>query len=198
MRLPLLLLSVAALAGCATGGATRSGPVEVTRYHLGQAPAQGTVAVVPVGGADSASPGYLAYAEAVTGELGKLGYTAGTATDATYLAAVGFARAPRGTVTQRPPVSIGLGGGSFGGGFGGGAGVSFGLGGNRTSEVLVNELTVQLRRRADDTIVWEGRAQTQSVERIDAAVPPTASAGRLANALFRGFPGQSGITTTVP
>lgn len=198
MRVPLILLSLAALAGCATGGTTRSGPVAVTRYHLGQTPAQGSVAVVPVGGADAASPGYLAYAEAVTGELGKLGYTPAPATEATYLAAVGFARAPRGTITQRPPVSIGLGGGSFGGGFGGGAGVSFGLGGNRTSEVLVSELTVQIRRTTDDTIVWEGRAQTDSVERVDAAVPPTVSAGRLALALFRGFPGQSGITTTTP
>lgn len=198
MRVPLLILSLAALSGCATGGTTRSGPVAVTRYHLGQAPAPGTVAVVPVGGADSASPGYLAYAEAVTASLGGIGYTAAPATDATYLAAVGFARAPRGTISQRPPVSIGLGGGSFGGGFGGGAGVSFGLGGNRTSEVLVNELTVQLRRRSDDSTVWEGRAQAESVERVNAAVPPTVSAGRLADALFRGFPGQSGITTTVP
>lgn len=196
--LPLLGLSLALLAGCAAGTGVRSGPVEVVRYHLGQAPAKGSVAVVPVGGADSASPGYLAYAEAVNAQLGQLGYTTGTPTNAEYLAAVGFARAPRGTIIERPPVSIGLGAGSFGGGFGGGGGVSFGLGGNRQSELLVNELTVQLRRRADDTIVWEGRAQTQSVERLDAAVPPAASATRLAGAMFRGFPGQSGITTTVP
>lgn len=197
MRL-LPLLALAALSGCTTGGATGAGPVEVVRYHLGQAPAQGTVAVVPVGGADSASPGYLAYAQAVTDELGKLGYAAGTPTDATYLAAVGFARAPRGVVTDRPPVSIGLGAGGFGGSFGGGAGVNFPIGRGRSSEVLVNELTVQLRRRADDTIVWEGRAQMGSVERLDAAVPPAAPASRLASAMFRGFPGESGITTKVP
>lgn len=194
----LPLLGLAALAGCATGPSVRTGPVEVTRYHLGQAPANGSIAVVPVGGADSASPDYLAYADAVATQLRTIGYTAGTPTDATYLATVGYARAPRGTITQRPPVSIGLGGGSFGGGFGGGAGVSFGLGGNRASEVLVNELSVQIKRRADDTVVWEGRAQTQSVERLNAAVPPAAGATRLANALFRGFPGQSGITTTIP
>ena len=194
----LPLLALAALAGCASGTGVRSGPVEVTRYHLGQSPAAGSVAVVPVGGADSASPDYLAYADAVATQLRGIGYTAAPATEATYVATVGYARAPRGTVTQRPPVSIGLGGGSFGGGFGGGAGISFGLGGNRASEVLVNELSVQIKRRTDDTVVWEGRAQTQSVERLNAAVPPAAGATRLAGALFRGFPGQSGITTTVP
>ena len=194
----LPLLGFAALAGCAAGGNPRTGPVEVIRYHLGQTPATGTVAVVPVGGADSASVGYLAYADAVSTQLRGLGYASAPAADATYLATVGFARAPRGTVTQRPPVSIGLGAGSGGGGFGGGAGVSFGLGGGGASEVLVNELNVQLRRRADDTVVWEGRAQTQSIERPNAAVPPAASATRLATALFRGFPGESGISKTVP
>ena len=194
----LPLLGLAALAGCAAGGGPRSGPVEVTRYHLGQAPAAGSVAVVPVGGADSASPDYLAYADAVATQLRTIGYTPAPAAEATYLATVNYARAPRGIVTQPPPVSIGLGGGSFGRGLGGGAGVSFGLGGNRASEVLVNELSVQIKRRTDDTVVWEGRAQTQSVERLNAAVPPAAGATRLASALFRGFPGESGITTTVP
>ena len=194
----LPLLGLAVLAGCTNAGGVRTGPVEVTRYHLGQSPASGTVAVIPVGGGEDASPAYLAYADAVAAQLRTIGYAAAPATEATYLATVGYARAPRGTVTQRPPVTIGLGGGSFGGGFGGGAGVSFGLGGNTSSELLVNELSVQIKRRADDTVVWEGRAQTQSVEKPNAAVPPAAGATRLANALFRGFPGQSGITTTVP
>lgn len=50
-------------------------------------------------------------------------------------------------------------------------------------------LDVKLRRRADASIVWEGRAVP--------ADPARADAGKLARALFKDFPGQSGVTITV-
>ena len=62
--------------------------------------------------------------------------------------------------------------------------------------MIGTELAVQLRRRSDDTVVWEGRAVTQSVvgEKDNAT---SDLAQRLAAALFKGFPGESGITITV-
>ena len=54
----------------------------------------------------------------------------------------------------------------------------------------------QLRRRSDDSVVWEGRAQTESVGQAP-ETQPGYTARRLASALFRGFPGESGITITV-
>ncbi len=113
-----------------------------------------------------------------------------------YIAAVGFKRMSRGTYREQPPVSIGLGGGSYGGGrrgggVGVGGGVSFGIGGN-TREIYVSELSVQLRRRSDNSTIWEGKALTESV-----GDQPAETAARLARALFKGFPGESGVTITV-
>ena len=115
------------------------------------------------------------------------------------LAAVGFTRATVGQFRDRPPVSIGLGGGSFSGGRRGGVGVggglSFGIGGKKR-DVIAGELQVQLRRRSDNTVVWEGRAMTESVSGT-AGSDPRDGAARLAEAMFKDFPGESGITTTV-
>jgi hypothetical protein len=52
-------------------------------------------------------------------------------------------------------------------------------------------LSVRIKRRSDGTMFWEGRAMDPS---------GTASAGagaRLASALFRDFPGESGRTIRV-
>jgi hypothetical protein len=70
------------------------------------------------------------------------------------------------------------------------AALSFGIGG-KTREVMATELTVQLRRRSDNTTVWEGRAVTESVSGKPGSDPRDQAAQRLANALFRDFPGES-------
>jgi hypothetical protein len=44
--------------------------------------------------------------------------------------------------------------------------------------------------------VWEGRAVTETAG-IGPSTQPAATADRLAKALFKGFPGESGITITV-
>ena len=49
---------------------------------------------------------------------------------------------------------------------------------------------------SDGTVIWEGHAQTAN----DAAAPDAqanAEAAKLANAIFRDFPGESGRTITV-
>lgn len=189
---------VAALAGgCTT---TRTAPVDVTRFHLGRPVDRGTFATEPVRTLAIVSPEYQTYADAVSRELTQLGFSAADAAASQYIASVSFVRATRGFVEKAPPVSIGLGGG--GGGFGRrsgvglGGGVNFGLGGGQR-EVIGSELSVQIRRRSDGTVLWEGRAVTDALENTPAGQPIVA-ADRLAAALFKGFPGESGITTTVP
>ncbi|WP_448662214.1 DUF4136 domain-containing protein [Sphingomonas sp. CJ20] len=198
---PLLLATGAAalLAGCTTGN--RAGPIDVTRYHLGQPMERTTVAIEPMSGATQISPEYQTYADAVKAELERLGYVASRSDmPAGYIAAVSFVRVPQGSFKEPPPVSIGLGGGSFGGGRRGGGvglggGVSFGIGG-KTREIYGTELWVQLRRRADNSTIWEGRARTQAVGGTEGS-QPIDTAARLARALFKDFPGESGITITV-
>lgn len=184
-----------ALAGCTT--TATSGPVEVTRFHLGAPLERGTLTVEPAPGGGLPGPEFQTYATAVQGEALGHGFTAPAAGDAgQYLAVVGFTR----TTRQGPPraggVSIGLGGGGYSGGVGLGGGVSFPIGKRRYHELVATDLAVQIRRRADGTIIWEGHAVTSA----DAAAPDgqaDAAAGKLARALFRGFPGESGRTITV-
>ena len=187
----------AAMAACTTtGGGSR--PVDVTRYHLGTPVPSGSVMIEPADLNQNIDPEYRIYADAVAAEVSRIGFRAVPATPSDYIAAVRFRRGPAGVIDQRPPVSVGLGGGSFGGRRGGvglGGGRNFGLGGGPRS-VSGIELSVQIRRRGDNTTVWEGRAVSQVVDRSDAA-QPAALATKMASALFQGFPGQSGITTTV-
>lgn len=195
---PLVLAGAAlALAGCATTTGGRG--TDVTRYHLGQPIPPGAVAVEPLATSVTISPEYRSYADAVGVELGRLGFapTAGVEGGSSpYIASVSFTRSARGTVRTPPKFSIGLGGGSYGGGVGLGGGVSTGIGA-KTREVIVSELAVQLRRRSDGTVIWEGRAQSGGLERTG-DVQPGPTAARLANALFKGFPGESGVTISAP
>ena len=198
---PFLALGVAAaaLAGCATTSPLP--PTEVIRYHLGQPIARGTIAVEPLSGGAPASLEFKTYAAAVEAELLKVGYTVppqGVMPD--YVAAVAFTRTSREGPPRQSPVSIGIGGGGFsggggrrgGGGVGLGGGIGFPIGRSRPTELLVAELAVTIKRRADQSPVWEGRAQ--GVSDIKGA---DQQAGKLAHALFTGFPGQSGRTITV-
>ena len=194
---PFLALGIgaAALAGCATTAPLP--PTEVIRYHLGQPIARGTIAVEPLSGGAPASLEFKTYVAAVQGELLKVGYTVpaqGVMPD--YVASVGFTRTSQEGPPRRSPISIGIGGGGFSGGRGGGVGlgggVGFPIGGGRGSQVLVAELSVTIKRRADLSPVWEGRAQ--GISDIKGA---DEQAGKLARALFTGFPGESGRTITV-
>lgn len=195
---PFLALGVAAaaLAGCATTASLP--PTDVIRYHLGAPIERGTVAVEPLSGGSPASLEFKTYAAAVEAELLKVGYTLppqGATPD--YVASVAFTRTSREGPPRQSPVSIGLGGGGFsggrrGGGVGLGGGIGFPIGRSRPTELLVAELAVTIKRRADQSPVWEGKAQ--GVSDIKGA---DQQAGRLARALFTGFPGESGRTISV-
>ena len=195
-------LAAFGLAGCSTTGSLP--PTQVIRYHLGAPIARGTILVQPLSGPAPASLEFQNYAAAVQGELARVGYApAAPGTTPDFIATVDFRRANRVGPPRRSPISIGLGGGGYsgggyrgGGGVGLGGGISFPLGGNRRSEVVVSELAVTIKRRADQSPVWEGQAQGVS----DARAPNATTGGlaqKLAAALFTGFPGESGRTIEV-
>lgn len=195
MRIPRSIIAgfgVLALAGCAT-----TQPVEVTRFHLDQPIGRGTIDVEPVAAAGPASLEFKTYAAAVEGELLRLGYTApadgGTAQ---YLATVNFMRTSRGTIDEGPPLTIGLGVGGFGRNVGGGGDVGFGVGKHRHKELIVSQLSVRITDRASGSTIWEGRAELNGALGEKEA-SPAASAAKLAQALFKGFPGESGKTIRV-
>lgn len=197
----LALLSLATLAtlglgGCAT--APSMSPTEVLRYHLDAPIQRGTISVQPVTGSDApASLEFKTYAAAVESQLLKLGYTLpapGTQPD--YVAAVSFTRTTEMGPPRRSPFSLSLGAGGFSGGRGGGLGLGGGVGipfgGAKQNNVLVAELSVTIKNRTDMSPIWEGHAR--GISDIKTA---DQQAGRLAAALFTGFPGESGRTITV-
>lgn len=181
----LLLLAVGA---CMTPTA----PTEVTRFHLGQVNERGTVVVEPAPGGPSGME-FGTYARAVEQELNRLGYApvAGVG-QSLYVAMVDVRSGTRERAGGGSPVSIGIGGGTGGFRSGVGGGVSFGLGGGGGGLVVGTQLSVQLKRRSDQSVVWEGRARGEASERDSGAL-----AGKLAYALFRDFPGESGRTISV-
>jgi hypothetical protein len=63
----------------------------------------------------------------------------------------------------------------------------------RANGSVATELAVRIQRRSDATVAWEGRAQTESRVGADRG----ATVDRLASALFRDFPGESGRTIRV-
>ncbi|MES2289783.1 MAG: DUF4136 domain-containing protein [Pseudomonadota bacterium] len=181
MRPCLVLLASVSLAA----GAQAAPPVQVTRFSAASDVARGPAR------AESATPSLEQrnYEDAVGRELARLGFGPDDAPRYSYVVEV--SRETRAAPVRRSPVTIGIGGGTGGYGGGLGLGASFGLGGNRSREATTTQLFVQLRERSTGKAVWEGRAQTESRPSDNAVVD------RLAVALFRDFPGESGRTITV-
>lgn len=188
------LLGALALAGCAT----TSGPVDVTRFHQQSVAQQGTVAVVAANPGDENSLEFRTTANAVRAALTRAGFTPidDRASGAQYEAVVEQWRETFAPAAARSPVSVGVGGstGSFGSGVGLGIGINLS---GKPKPVVATRMRVQLRRADDKVVFWEGRAETQAREGSPAAQPGLI-AGRLAEALFKDFPGQSGESITVP
>ncbi len=197
MRIPFYLapvVMISALPGCAA----TIPPVEVTRFHLGQAIAPGAVMIEPLSPGDSQSLEFRTYAAAVSQAMAGVGLSAGEGGATPYIAAIEVVRDTRTAVRKRSPVTIGIGGGTGGWSGGGvGLGASFGLGGSGAREAVVTRLSVRLMKRSDRSVIWEGRAQTEAPANAPSAQPGLA-AEKLATALFKGFPGESGKTVLVP
>ncbi len=188
-----------ALAGCDTTG----GSVQVTRFHLPQpiAPGSFSVETTPMAGAGSPmAPDGLelgTYSDIVAGELTRLGFTRAPAASSELAVSASIDRASRPDYRGGSSVSFGIGGASFGrhSGVGGGVGTTMPIG-NRERFIVGTRMMVQIKRRSDGTVIWEGRAMTEARGQSPEASPQAAVA-KLAHALFLGFPGESGRTITV-
>lgn len=193
LRILPLCASLAVLGGCTTSMA----PVDVTRFHGPAVPRGDSVAVVAAPGVDGTSIEYRTYANAVRAALARSGFgVVDTGSAAALIASIDY-----GTTVDRPidtrgrPVSVGVGGstGSYGGGLGVGIGIDLS---GPPKAVIGSRLAVRLQRGATGEALWEGRAETRAREGTPGAQPSIA-AGKLADALFRDYPGQSGQTITV-
>lgn len=199
-HLSVALLSAAALAlgGCATAVP----PVEVTRFHNaipGWAP--GTRYAIQTAPLDdpAAMPSieWNSYRAAVEQQLQRQGLVAAGANETAPLRVrVGFDRSQQLDGLRRSPVSVGVGGstGSYGSGVGLGIGFNLGGGPKRMADL---QLSVRIDDAATGQALWEGRALTAVPVKAPAAQPSLAAA-KLAEALFKDFPGESGRTISVP
>jgi len=195
----IMVSAIVALGGCAA----QMPEARVTRFHLGQPIAPGEVTVEPRDPTLAKDLEFQSYARTVQAELGKLGFT--TAPDlakSEIVAVTDVQRSWRPSGEARgSSISIGLGGGS-GGGWGGGTSVGLGgsvslpIGKPRQRMDVLTQLSVQLKRRSEGTVIWEGRAESVARDGTPQASPQAAVA-KLASALFQGFPGVSGQTISV-
>jgi hypothetical protein len=195
-----VLLPILAAGTLLSGCATPVGPVEVTRFHLPDTTVlgHGPIRVEPEPGQDGASIEFRTYAAAVSRELARLGYSEALpgGPSGSQVAVLGIDRQTYSPGQRRSPVSVGVGGstGSYGSGLGLGVGIN--LSGPPKDQVET-QMRVMIRDRTTGQSLWEGRAQFSV--RADAPLAQTSlGAAKMAQALFRGFPGNSGETITVP
>lgn len=205
----VLLGSVSLMLGAC---ATAVPPVEVTRFHTNQpaawqAGSRYVVDSVPladpsqaVGAPASSATSSIewnSYRAAVERQLQLQGLTAAPDGSAAPLKIrIGFDRYERTPAGKRSPVSVGVGGstGSYGSGVGLGIGINLGGGPKPTQEL---SLFVRLDDANTGQALWEGRALTTVSSKAPASQPSLAAA-KLAEALFKDFPGVSGRTISVP
>ena len=154
-RIAALAAGLALLSGCVTP----VGPVEVTRFHTGEAGllGKGGIAVEPAPGSDASSLEWQTYRGAVIHELQHIGYSEAPAGGGGQVALMRITRTTQ-QLDGRSPVSVGVGGaaGSYGSGVGVGVGIDLSP---RPKAQVDTELAVSIRERASGKVLWEGRAQ---------------------------------------
>ncbi|HLL58674.1 MAG TPA: DUF4136 domain-containing protein [Allosphingosinicella sp.] len=174
----LLLLAVS-LSGCSTmrggGSGDQAGGIEATRFHLGQPIAKGQIAVEAFDAADANMVEFPAYASSVNRQLTRLGWTVAAASNrqTEQVALIDVQQGSRAALTGR---------------VGGAAAIGAGA-----ANSVATLLEVRIRRRSDGTVIWEGRAISEAQAAATGA-QRTAAVEKLAEALFRDFPGESGRT----
>lgn len=188
--LPAVVL-VLLLAACAS-----SFTADVTRFH-DLPPADGkTVQIVAKDPARQDTLEFQRYADMVGARLAALGYRPPeTGAPSDLVAGIDYGVGP-----GRQPLRDGDGGSSVGVGVGGGSrgGVSvglstaFNLSGGEEEPIYMRRFYLDLTRRATDERLFEGRAESEGRTRDLGRVMPY-----LVDALFKEFPGESGVTTEV-
>lgn len=180
LRACTLTLAVS-LAACATPrGAELRNDIEVTRSHLGQPVARAQIAIEPLNAADANSMEYRNHAALVAAQLRRLGWTVvNTVGTSEQVALVNVEQATRDAFARRFPAVGGT--------------VGTASSGDRGGDALATMLSVAIKRRSDGTLFWEGRAISDANTGASAA-ERNAAVEKLADALFRDFPGESGRT----
>lgn len=189
-----LLFATAALSACVAP----VGPVEVTRFNdpamldrLGK----GAIAVESAPGMDPSSLEQRSYQAAVARQLHALGYSETALGGGSQVALVRVERTAFRPGRNGSPVSVGVGGSTGGYGSGVGMGIGIDLSGPPPEQVTT-ELGVQIRDRASGRTLWEGRANF-TVKGSSPLAGTQLGAAKMAEALFSGFPGNSGETIEV-
>jgi hypothetical protein len=180
----LILAAAASLASCAAlpREANPAAGVEITRFHLNQPVAKASIAIEPAQAADRNHPEFLAYQAAVARQLARHGWTVVPTTgQSEQIALIDVEQGSRAALAQRSTI-------------GGGARIGAGSG---SADLVTTLLEVSIRRRSDATVFWEGRADMEA-RAGSAGASRTAAVERLAEALFRDFPGESGRTIRLP
>lgn len=192
----LALGGALALAGCAA----QVGPVEVTRFSAPDAPTlgRGVIRIDPAKLQDASSLEFRTYAAAVAQELAKVGYRQalpGETLRDTQVAVLSIDRQVYQPGRQRSPVSVGVGGstGSYGSGLGLGLGINLA---GKPQDQIETRMQVMIKERPEGRTIWEGRAAF-TVGSKSPMAQTSLGAAKMAEALFKGFPGKSGETITV-
>jgi hypothetical protein len=177
------LLLAASLAACATsnkiGGG--GGGIEVARFHLGMTEpvARANIAIEAFDRADANRPQFSTYAAAVARQLTHLGWTVVPSTaQSEQIALIDVEQGSRESIAALSAARIGR-------------GVSATVPAGNAADRTATLLEVAIRRRSDGTVFWEGRAVTEAPTG-SAESERTAAVEKLADALFRDFPGESG------
>ncbi|MDE2435938.1 MAG: DUF4136 domain-containing protein [Sphingomonadales bacterium] len=183
----------AGLSGCVAP----VGPVQVTRFHVPDTAAlgKGAIAVEPGPGADGKSLEWQAYQVAVQRQLALIGYTEAAAGQGGQVAELRLSRSSYQPGRSVSPVNVGLGGstGSYGSGVGLGVGINLSP---RPAQMVQTDLSIMIKQRATNQTLWEGRASFE-VSAKSPLADTALAAPKMAEALFKDFPGQSGQTIEV-
>ncbi|WP_454797657.1 DUF4136 domain-containing protein [Novosphingobium lindaniclasticum] len=190
------LAAALTLGGCAA----QVGPVEVTRFSAADAPGlgSGVIRVDPANPQDASSLEFRTYAAAVAQELAKVGYRQalpGEAVANPQVAVLSVERRSYQPGRERSPVSVGVGGstGSYGSGLGLGLGINLA---GKPQEQVETRMQVMIKDRPGGRTIWEGRAAFTVGSKAPVA-QTSLGAAKMAEALFKGFPGKSGETILV-
>ena len=189
---PLAALMI--VAACRGGLA----PIEVTRFHLNQPITRGSIVVVPNDPSLATNIEFRTYQRTVEQELGNIGFGAPVGgAPSEFVATMIYGQTQQSSAAPTTQATVGFGFGGFNSGsVGAGANVAVPVG-RRDNLVAVNALSMQIKRRATMSPIWEGRASTSAPAGSPQAAL-SATIQPLSRALLKQFPGVSGMTVRVP